>query len=342
MRDHYEEESEVDVGHQRAEAASETPDQGHHQVGGVVNFPRVGVPTVDEQHSGVALDVLCILDMPEGRKEVAPDHLPALLHLEIAFVVVGLVPNPVGNQQRPDKDRIVKRHRRRQHKVRLGEARQEQRLVAVQERHAREVPPAQHPTKSFCGDVPGVRNEMFALGCSVAIEPVRKDHEQRGIQPCIEVPRSLDVATNRDEEQQCPRDAGLRHHLHIYVPQPGVQPCAHEEVVHAQDFRAPGEDKVDDDGIHVSQHHRRGQERRVLMDEGGEVEDLHIMQTDRQRQRQIKRAVRVAQVAQATYSWNGDAGHDRGEDELGHVVNEEPCHGRHRRSVVLQARAVER
>mmetsp|Transcript_7401 Transcript_7401/g.18672 ORF Transcript_7401/g.18672 Transcript_7401/m.18672 type:complete len:247 (+) Transcript_7401:97-837(+) len=204
VRDHCHEEAEVDVGQGRGEPTTQTPEQGHGGVGGVVDLPSAGVPPVDEQHTGLTLDVLRVRHVPEGRKQVPVyQDLPALLHLEVALVVVRLVPNAVGEHDEHSDDGVVYhcRHTRWQNQARPRVLGKEEGLVAVQQRHACKIPPAEHPTELLRRDVPSVGNEVLPLGASIGVQAVRDKHEEGGVQPAAGAAVRLHIRPTGDEEE---------------------------------------------------------------------------------------------------------------------------------------------
>mmetsp|Transcript_24570 Transcript_24570/g.61463 ORF Transcript_24570/g.61463 Transcript_24570/m.61463 type:complete len:210 (+) Transcript_24570:591-1220(+) len=207
--------------------------------------------------------------MPERREQVALQDLPALLHLEVALVVIRLVPHPISQDEQNDKHGVVKRcwHIGEENQTRPSVHGEEHGLIAIQKRHAREVPPAQHPPELLGSDVPRVRDEVLALGTSIAVQAVREHHEGRRVRHRARAARCLNEATQRDEQEQGPRDACLGHHLDVHYADPRVQPDAHEEVVDAENLLAPCVTQVDDHGVDVSQDDRRCQESRVLKHE---------------------------------------------------------------------------
>mmetsp|Transcript_17138 Transcript_17138/g.44102 ORF Transcript_17138/g.44102 Transcript_17138/m.44102 type:complete len:239 (-) Transcript_17138:795-1511(-) len=191
VRDHCSKEANVNIRQRGAEAAAQPPQQSHGRVRCVVDLPGPPIPTVDEEDANIALDVLGVLHVPEGREEVAIDDLTAALHLEVALVVVSLIPDAVRDDQRNGQDQVVHSREGRQHQARPGVRHEEERLVAVEQRHASQVPPAQHPAELLRGDVPRVRDEVLSLRAGVGVEAVGEHHECNRVDTCAQAARRL-------------------------------------------------------------------------------------------------------------------------------------------------------
>merc|ERR1719229_35809 len=113
-----------------------------------MDLAGAAIPAINQQNSSVAFDVLGVLDMAERGEQVAFQHLAALLHLEVALVVVGLIPHPVRQYKADSEHPVVGGFGHRgQQKPLPSVLCQKQRLVAVKQWHSREVPPAEHPSE---------------------------------------------------------------------------------------------------------------------------------------------------------------------------------------------------
>mmetsp|Transcript_54579 Transcript_54579/g.153272 ORF Transcript_54579/g.153272 Transcript_54579/m.153272 type:complete len:330 (-) Transcript_54579:352-1341(-) len=327
MGDHSEEEGAVKVRQEGAEPAAEAPEHRHGRVRGVVNLARLAIPTIDQQHADITLDVLRLLHVAEGGEQVTCEQLPApLLHLEVALVVVRLVPDPVRRDEQ-DTQHAVVHHAgdRRKHQPGPSVVCEEKRVVAIEQRHASEVPPAEHPTELLSGNVPRVRNEVLTLGARVTVQAVSQHHKRARVAPSAQAPVRLDVRADCAQEQQSPRQTCLRDHLDVHHADPGVQARPDEEVVDARDLATLGVAEVAHDRVDVSERHRRDEECGVLLDENRQVEDVSDVQHQGACQRRVEARVGVAQVAQARRTCDGHTGHHECEGVLREVVAQEPA-----------------
>lgn len=96
------EEADVEVRQERAEASDQTPGEGHDQIGSVMRFAHNTPPTVSQQQVTVSsLDVARILNMTvrQLRESIASNIRTVLFHTESILLRVTGVENVVGRQQ---------------------------------------------------------------------------------------------------------------------------------------------------------------------------------------------------------------------------------------------------
>merc|ERR1712107_464130 len=110
-----------------------------------MDLSRFSVPAINQQHTNITFDVLRILYVSEGGKEVPgqePLTVTSPLHPEVALVVVCLVPDRVGTEKHCCEGNIIHcSGNGRQHHARLRILSDVEGVVAVEQRHACEVPP---------------------------------------------------------------------------------------------------------------------------------------------------------------------------------------------------------
>jgi hypothetical protein len=248
VNDHTSEEDGVEPGKRRVEAGDQTPRDSEEKIASVVDLACLAVPAISQDlvsvlgGDGLGVGDATVLEVGEGGALV---HNATLFLAELVLLAVGGVPDVVhaevgdcqGNDK-PCRPSVLAR-------VVVGDV---ECAVAVGEGHTSHVPEDEHEAELLVVHVPevvlakerpllesrhlpGSDDQVLALGARVGIKPVSKEEEDSFAGDVAIRLVLLQTSTERQEEEDEPRNANLKEHLEVQnAKEPGVQLRSKEEV----------------------------------------------------------------------------------------------------------------
>jgi hypothetical protein len=291
VHDHAGEEGDVEVGQEGAEPAGQAPGGGHDDVAGVLHLAREGVPAADEQ---VALGGLDVGDglLQDGPGNLRKAHRAAHADFAGGLLAVGRVEHVVADQQEDEVgvNQVLGIGRGNG----LLVAQDVERLEAVQEGYAADVPEVEHPPEVLVEHVPGAGDAVLALGGGVGVQPVGHHHEEHVGGDVAQGLVLLDGAGRGQKHERDPRPAALRHHLDVHDADARVQDRTHEEVV--DDVSGPGRlavvlvgegqaVEVPEHSGHISDNHGGDQELAIVVGQIGHIKVARVVHDEKQHAR---------------------------------------------------------
>ncbi len=329
--EHEEVECPVQERQEVAEAARRAPNESLDRVGGVVDLARLADPAVDEDFLAAgALDRLGVLEDAAGEvgQRLAANDLvgdSVAHHAEAVLLADGGVEDVVGEAEDGDEqvEEVVGE---------LGggaDLDDEERLDAVEDGDAGEVPEDEHPAELLVVDVPARRHALLALLARVGVEEVAEHQQLHAVGDLARRVVHVERVRERDEEEIRPRDAELSDHLKVDAErQLRVEARAHEVVVdevarHAHRALRGEAPREDDDRRDVADDDGGREVLAVGLGDLGDVPDVGVPEAEDQREHDVPGRDGVARVGVAVAALGRDgaaeddgAGHDDGEGPL--------------------------
>ncbi|KAG7861427.1 hypothetical protein KL919_002161 [Ogataea angusta] len=262
------------------------------------------VPSVGEQNRAVGtLDIFWVFEhlVWQIRERLSDLGVSGHDFAERVFLAVASVEKVICRQQQDKAEGVVRRRPLVFLRVVVVQV---QCSVAVRVWHAGDVPEDEHEAEFLVRHVPGRHDELLALGARVGVQIVGQQHEESLRRHGAVLLVLFETHAIAEEKQRVPRQSDLEEHFQVDDADSRVERSTHEDIVqvvagHSQIVLGDEErPQIEADGEAEAGNDGAGHDLAEIVQDVVDFEDVQIVQQRGQREVDVERGVRVAEVGQ--------------------------------------------